>query len=51
MLVSVPLHLYSGVQALAPAAVQRSLHCAVGAFVEAAAIMVAVATFSFGLRT
>ena len=48
MVVSVPLHLCSRMQANMPAAVGRGVDCAVGAFVEAAAMLAAVAHFTFG---
>ena len=46
MLVYVPLHLCSGIQSMAPAAVRRSLDCAVAAFVEATAMLAAFMHFS-----
>lgn len=49
MLVSVPLHICSGVQTIAPAALRRGVDYAVGAFVEATAMLAVVAHFSSGL--
>ena len=48
LLVSLQLHLCSGVQAVAPKAVRGVLDCAVSAFVEAAAACTAIVKFSLG---